>query len=118
MNAPHLILKGLPNHPFDLHNTPWHRGSSENFPHFTDEERIQTEFPFHAEAAPSSEIFFFKESRKIPPPLPCQLGAGIRGKIEFIPICKYFLLKCPFSPDVNGTELPLPAKAGKPISIN
>lgn len=50
--------------------------------------------------------------------LPPQLGAGIRGKIEFIPICKYFLFKCPFSPDINWTELPLPAGAGKPVSIN
>ena len=65
-----------------------------------------------------------KEGRKIPlsppppPPPPLQLVAGIRGKIEFIPICKYFPLKCPFSLDINWTELPLPAGAGKPVSIN
>ena len=49
--------------------------------------------------------------------LPPQLRAGIRGRIEFIPILKY-ILKCPFSADINWTELPLPAGAGKSVSIN
>lgn len=64
----------------------------------------------------SPEIVKQKKTKKIPPP--SQLGVGMRNKIEFIPICKYFPLKCPFSPGVNWTELLLPAKAGKPVSMN
>lgn len=96
MNAPHLILKGLPNHPFDLHNTPWHRGSSENFPHFTDEERIQTEFPFHAEAAPSSEIFFLKKAEKFLLLFLVSLGLALGGKLNLYRSANIFFLSVHF----------------------
>lgn len=80
----------------------------------------QTEFPFFPDTAWAKALRFFfskkKETKEIAPPP--QRGAGMRGKIEFILICKYFPLKCPFSADINWTELPLPAGAGKPIFIH
>jgi hypothetical protein len=53
-----------------------------------------------------------REKKKEQNPPPPWLGTETKGKIGFILICKYFLLKCPFSQDINWTELLLPAGAG------